>query len=551
MFLISTLVPNAVLSHRPERDVGVAAERPLLHPDVAHVERLQRRAELAQVRGGLLGRAHVGFAHALHQRHARAVVVDQRVVGLVDPARRAAVRRLARVLLHVHARDADPPRLAVDVDVQVPADADRQVVLADLEVLRHVGIEVVLPVEQRVRRDRAVEREPDLDDRRDRLGVGDRQRARMAQADRTDVGVGLVAERVAAAAEHLRARGELDVALQPDDGLQLGHDEGQLIEDRPRGFHDRHLSSGHARPRPHRLVRARGAHVADLGGDGCGVRHLEHDVPRDQGGERDAADPARDRRSGSWWRERCSTRSRSGGAIGSATGRPAELAGGDDRGRAAVHLRQRRRGVGGADDPERPRLARDRDGPALDGRDRPDRVPPPPAAAGGRWSGARVRGAAILVQGRSRGTWTPPGCSSSSERRSHGRAAVARNGAPPRSSASCCRAGTPSSSGREQGTPTGIVSLIIALSRSGSRSSTGWSSTAPPLGWRVIAGLVGGLAGTASSSAAPRREGDRSAGCSSRSPRRSAGRAGPSTRKPRCRRRRSSQRHGAAHRRRA
>ena len=250
MFLISTFVPNPSCPDRPERDVRVAAERPLLHPDVAHVERLQRRAELTQVRGGLLGRAHVGLAHALHQRHARAVVVDQRVVGLVDPARRAAVRRLAGVLLHVDARDADPPRLAVDVDVQVAADADRQVVLADLEVLRHVGIEVVLPVEQRVRRDRAVERQPDLDDRRDRLGVRHRQRARMPQADRTDVGVGLVAERVAAAAEHLRARGELDVTLQPDDGLQLGHDEGQLIEDRPRGFHDRHLSSGHARRPP-------------------------------------------------------------------------------------------------------------------------------------------------------------------------------------------------------------------------------------------------------------------------------------------------------------
>ena len=61
-----------------------------------------------------------------------------------------------------------------EVDVQMPADADRQVVLADLVVLRHVRIEVVLPVEQRVRRDLAVEREADLHDRRDRLAVRER-----------------------------------------------------------------------------------------------------------------------------------------------------------------------------------------------------------------------------------------------------------------------------------------------------------------------------------------------------------------------------------------
>ena len=71
---------------------------------------------------------------------------------------------------------------------------------------------------------------------------------------------------------------------------------------------------------------------------------------------------------------------------------PTELACGDDRGGAAVRLRQRRRRVGGADDPERTRRLGDRHGTALDGRHRPDRLPSSASAARGRRARARVRG---------------------------------------------------------------------------------------------------------------------------------------------------------------
>jgi hypothetical protein len=124
----------------------------------------------------------------------------------------------------VDPRDADRAALAVDLDVEVTAHADREVVLADLEVLRHVGIEVVLPVEQRVRRDLTVEREPDPDDELDRPLVRDGKRAGQAETHGTDVRVRRRAEAVAAAAEHLRRRRELDVTLQADDGLVVGHD---------------------------------------------------------------------------------------------------------------------------------------------------------------------------------------------------------------------------------------------------------------------------------------------------------------------------------------
>ncbi len=142
------------LARAPGRDVRVAAERPLLHPHVRDVERLERRAQLGEVGARLLGRAHVGLGHALDERHAGAVVVDEGVLGLPDPSPGTHVRGLARVLLHVDARDADRPSLAVDLDLEPPADAHGKVVLADLVVLRHVGIEVVLPVEQRAGRDR-------------------------------------------------------------------------------------------------------------------------------------------------------------------------------------------------------------------------------------------------------------------------------------------------------------------------------------------------------------------------------------------------------------
>ena len=74
-------------------------------------------------------------------------------VGAVDPPALADVHELRRVLLEVD---------AVDADVAEPAAAaKRHVVLGDLVALRQIGIEVVLAVEQRARRDLAAEREPD------------------------------------------------------------------------------------------------------------------------------------------------------------------------------------------------------------------------------------------------------------------------------------------------------------------------------------------------------------------------------------------------------
>ena len=209
------LRPELARPDGADGDVGIAAQRPLLHVHVADAEPAQRRAQQPQPLAGLLGRAHVGLGDDLDQRGAAAIEVDDRGLGPVDAPAGARVHELGRVLLEVHAMDAHVP--------QPPAPAQRLVVLGDLVVLGVVGIEVVLAVEDRPRRQLAVQREPDEQAVVDRLGVGHRQRARQAEAHLAGVRVGRRAEGQLAAAEHLRPRAELDVDLQADDGLVVGH----------------------------------------------------------------------------------------------------------------------------------------------------------------------------------------------------------------------------------------------------------------------------------------------------------------------------------------
>ena len=157
-------------------------------------------------------RAQVRLGDDLHQRRPAAVEVDDARACPVDPAARAGVDQLGRVLLEVHPVDAHLPQPA--------AAGQRNVVLADLVALREVRIEVVLAVEDRALGDPALERHRDHQGVVHGLGVDHRQRARMPQADRAGVGVRLVAEGQRAAAEHLGARAQLDVDLHPDHRLE-------------------------------------------------------------------------------------------------------------------------------------------------------------------------------------------------------------------------------------------------------------------------------------------------------------------------------------------
>ncbi len=131
--------------------------------------------------------------------------------------------RLACVFFEVDPLDADADDIAADLDIQPAVNAERLVVLRDLVVLRHVRIEVVLPREPAPARDRAVQRQADPDRVLDRGPVDHRQRTWQAEADRADRSVRVRAEHGRAAAEHLRRGAELDVCLEPDDGLVPGH----------------------------------------------------------------------------------------------------------------------------------------------------------------------------------------------------------------------------------------------------------------------------------------------------------------------------------------
>jgi len=94
-----------------------------------------------QVRAALFRRAHVGLGDDLHQGDGAPVEIRERRLGAGELP---FVDKLPGILLHVDPRDPDPLRAAVDLDVDVAAEGDRQLVLRDLVRLGEVRVEVVL-----------------------------------------------------------------------------------------------------------------------------------------------------------------------------------------------------------------------------------------------------------------------------------------------------------------------------------------------------------------------------------------------------------------------
>ena len=103
--------------------------------------------------------------HDLDERHTRAVVVDERMVGALDAAVGAAhMRVLAGVVLDVRALDRYTEHGAVlKLHVQIAFAVRRLVVLRDLVIARHVRVEVVLARELAPLVDLAVQRKTELD----------------------------------------------------------------------------------------------------------------------------------------------------------------------------------------------------------------------------------------------------------------------------------------------------------------------------------------------------------------------------------------------------
>src|SRR5262249_20589089 len=130
------------------------------------------------------------------------------------------VPELADVSLEVQPLDADATRVAVgQIDLKHAVRGERLLVLADLEVLRHVRMVVVLAREPARGVDAALERERRAHAVLDRAAIDHRQRPGHPLADGTGLRVRRGAKGRWAAAEHLGARRELRVHLEADNDV--------------------------------------------------------------------------------------------------------------------------------------------------------------------------------------------------------------------------------------------------------------------------------------------------------------------------------------------
>ena len=205
---------------RPDGDVGVEAQAPLVHLPRRDAQVDQDPPEFAQKRVGRINAPYIRTRHDLDQRHAAAVHVDQAAAGSVV----FKVDALACVLLYVDLPNAHAPDLPPNLHVKMPAGGQGLRVLSDLIALGQVGVEVVLAGEARARRDRRTKRERDR-----RRGVHDGpvehgQRSRHAQTDGARARIRRASGGVQASAENLGARRELRVHLEAYDGFELQRD---------------------------------------------------------------------------------------------------------------------------------------------------------------------------------------------------------------------------------------------------------------------------------------------------------------------------------------
>ena len=212
-----------VRTQGPERDVGIEPHRTFLELGIRDAEGSDDALQLRPVRPGLLGAANVRFGHYLNQRHPGTVEIEERVLRAMDATGLTLVETLAGVLLHMDPGDSDADRLAVDLEVEVPVNTDRKGELRYLIVLWQVGVEVVLPIEQRSLSEGAVECFGDGEDPLDGLFVRYRQCTWKRETHRAHRRVRLVSEVNGTPAEHLGRGLQLDVGLDADHRLPGGH----------------------------------------------------------------------------------------------------------------------------------------------------------------------------------------------------------------------------------------------------------------------------------------------------------------------------------------
>jgi hypothetical protein len=211
------------LSAGAQRDVRVAAEVPALHVRVGDLDVAQHRAQRAQVGDRLLRRADVRLGDDLDQRNAGAIQIHVRDV----PSHHGrVVDRLARVLLHVDAREAHArhlfPGVSPDGNVQPPLRGDGLFVLGDLVALGQIRIEVVLAGEDGAFVHGTVGGERRAHGELHRALVEYRQHARQGQADRMHAVIRRRAIAHRRGTEELGLGAQLRVHFETDHDLVVG-----------------------------------------------------------------------------------------------------------------------------------------------------------------------------------------------------------------------------------------------------------------------------------------------------------------------------------------
>ena len=161
--------------------------------------------QLFGVSHGLDAGAHVGLGDDFQQRRAGAVQVD---AGL---ANEVFVQRLAGVFFQMRAHQAHGLFLGQAGDFgheefDRTALHDRNLILANLVAFGQVGVKIVFARKNALGRDVRANSQAEFDGALHCALVHDRQRARQGQVYGAGLGIGLVTERGAGAAENL-ARG--------------------------------------------------------------------------------------------------------------------------------------------------------------------------------------------------------------------------------------------------------------------------------------------------------------------------------------------------------
>ena len=192
-------------------DIGIHPHRPFLHLCVRGTDGHENRSQFGDILTGLLGGADVGTTNDFHQRNAGAVEVDQRGIAAMDAAATSALMGgLARVLFEVGALHTNPSPIG---EIQPTVHIERNVVLADLIGLWHIGIEVVLAMKG-AGLHRAIQRQADPHSELHCLAIQHRQRAGQPEGHRINIGVGFVSEAVGATRKQLGGGGKFHMDLK-------------------------------------------------------------------------------------------------------------------------------------------------------------------------------------------------------------------------------------------------------------------------------------------------------------------------------------------------